>query len=145
VRYQVRYAATLRLHNSSPTERAVPTILLVEDNELNRDMLSRRLRKHGFEIAIARDGREAIDAARQTAPDLILMDLSLPEVDGWQATRILKDDPETRAIPIIALTAHAMAGEKERALAAGCNDYDTKPIDLDRLLTRIKRLIGAPG
>ena len=117
-------------------------LLLVEDNEMNRDMLSRRLERKGFEVTIAVDGMDAIARAREVHPDLILMDLSLPEVDGWEATRILKEDPETRAIPVIALTAHAMAGEKERALAAGCNDYDTKPIDLPRLLSKIERQIS---
>lgn len=121
------------------------TILLVEDNEMNRDMLSRRLERHGFDILIAKDGREAVDTARESNPDLVLMDLSLPEVDGWEATRILKDDAATRRIPIIALTAHAMSGEKERALAAGCNDYDTKPVDLPRLLGKIRRLLGDEG
>ncbi len=117
-------------------------LLLVEDNEMNRDMLTRRLQRKGYEVVIAVNGREAIERAREDTPDLVLMDLSLPEVDGWEATRILKEDPATRSIPIIALTAHAMAGEKERALAAGCNDYDTKPIELPRLLSKIQRQLG---
>ena len=117
-------------------------LLLVEDNEMNRDMLTRRLQRKGYEVVIAVNGREAIERAREDTPDLVLMDLSLPEVDGWEATRILKEDPATRSIPIIALTAHAMAGEKERTLAAGCNDYDTKPIELPRLLSKIQRQLG---
>ena len=115
----------------------MPKILLVEDNEMNRDMLSRRLLKQGFEMVIAVDGEQAIDLARSEAPDLILMDISLPGLDGWEATRLLKAMPETRSIPIIALTAHAMAGDREKSLAAGCNDYDTKPIDFRRLLDKI--------
>jgi two-component system cell cycle response regulator DivK len=116
----------------------MPKILLVEDNEMNRDMLSRRLLKQGFEMVIAVDGEQAIDLARSEAPDLILMDISLPGLDGWEATRRLKAMPETRSIPIIALTAHAMAGDREKSLAAGCNDYDTKPIDFRRLLEKIQ-------
>ncbi|MDP1760915.1 MAG: response regulator [Deltaproteobacteria bacterium] len=116
----------------------MPKILLVEDNEMNRDMLSRRLLKAGFEMVIAVDGEQAIDLARSEAPDLILMDISLPGLDGWEATRRLKTMPETRSIPIIALTAHAMAGDREKSLAAGCNDYDTKPIDFRRLLEKIQ-------
>jgi CheY-like chemotaxis protein len=115
----------------------VPRILLVEDNELNRDMLSRRLIKRSFEVQIAVDGRQGIDMARASLPDLILMDLSLPEVDGWEATRQLKADEATRAIPIIALSAHAMAGDREKALAAGADDFDTKPVELKRLLEKI--------
>jgi two-component system cell cycle response regulator DivK len=116
----------------------MPKILLVEDNEMNRDMLSRRLLKAGFEMVIAVDGEQAIDLARSEAPDLILMDISLPGLDGWEATRRLKAMPETRSIPIIALTAHAMAGDREKSLTAGCNDYDTKPIDFRRLLEKIQ-------
>jgi len=115
----------------------MPKILLVEDNEMNRDMLSRRLLKQGFEMVIAVDGEQAVDLARSEAPDLILMDISLPGLDGWEATRLLKAMPETRSIPIIALTAHAMAGDREKSLAAGCNDYDTKPIDFRRLIEKI--------
>ena len=116
----------------------MPKILLVEDNEMNRDMLSRRLLKRGFEMVLAVDGEQAVDLARSEAPDLILMDISLPGLDGWEATRLLKALPETRSIPIIALTAHAMAGDREKSLAAGCNDYDTKPIDFRRLLVKIQ-------
>ena len=112
----------------------MPKILLVEDNEMNRDMLSRRLLRHGFEVFIATDGKQGIQMTRSEAPDLILMDMSLPEIDGWEATRRLKADPETRSIPIIALTAHAMVSDREKAMAAGCNDYDSKPVDLKRLL-----------
>jgi two-component system cell cycle response regulator DivK len=115
----------------------MPKILLVEDNEMNRDMLSRRLLKAGFEMVLAVDGEQAVDLARSKAPDLILMDISLPGLDGWEATRLLKAMPETGSIPIIALTAHAMAGDREKSLAAGCNDYDTKPIDFRRLLEKI--------
>ena len=120
----------------------MPKILLVEDNEMNRDMLSRRLLKQGFEMVIAVDGEQAVDLARSEAPDLILMDISLPGLDGWEATRLLKAMPETRSIPIIALTAHAMAGDREKSLAAGCNDYDTKPIDFPRLVEKINGFLG---
>jgi len=120
----------------------MPKILLVEDNEMNRDMLSRRLLKAGFEMVTAVDGEQAIDLASSEAPDLILMDISLPGLDGWEATRRLKAMPETRSIPIIALTAHAMAGDREKSLAAGCNDYDTKPIDFRRLVEKIQGLLG---
>ena len=119
-------------------------ILLVEDNELNRDMLSRRLLRRGYRIVMATDGREGVDLARSEMPDLILMDLSLPELDGWEATSLLKRDERTRSIPVIALTAHAMAGDRERSLEAGCDDYDTKPVDLRRLQEKIERLLG-PG
>lgn len=115
-------------------------ILLVEDNAENRDMLSRRLLRRGFEIAFAVDGEEAVAAARASQPDLILMDLSLPVMDGWEATRILKQDVTTARIPIIALTAHAMSGDREKALQAGADDYDTKPVDLERLLSKIASL-----
>ena len=117
-------------------------ILLVEDNELNRDMLSRRLARRGYEVAVAIDGEEAITMAAAQVPALILMDMSLPVMDGWEATRRLKADDKTRAIPVIALTAHAMSGDRELALAAGCNDYDTKPVDLNRLLPKIEALLA---
>ena len=109
-------------------------LLLVEDNEMNRDMLSRRLARRGYEILVATDGSEGLAEATRHLPDLIIMDMSLPVLDGWESTRALKEQPETRAIPVLALTAHAMAGERERALAAGCNDYDTMPVDFTRLL-----------
>ena len=115
-------------------------ILIVEDNEMNRDMLSRRLIKKGFEIIIAVDGEEGIKKTFSEKPDLILMDMSLPVMDGWEATKKLKSNSDTSKIPIIALTAHAMAQDKEIALAAGCDEYDTKPIDLDRLLSKISSL-----
>jgi CheY-like chemotaxis protein len=115
-------------------------ILLVEDNEMNRDMLSRRLARAGYEVVMAVDGGEGVAMARAETPDLILMDMSLPVLDGWEATRRLKADPQTSAIPIIALTAHAMMGDRDRALAAGCNDYDTKPIELPRLIEKINAL-----
>jgi two-component system, cell cycle response regulator DivK len=115
--------------------------LLVEDNEMNRDMLSRRLERKGFEILIAVDGAEGIAIATAQLPDLILMDMSLPKIDGWEATRHLKADPHTQAIPVIALTAHAMTSDRDKCLAAGCNDYDTKPIELPRLLGKIQTLL----
>jgi CheY-like chemotaxis protein len=121
----------------------MPTILLVEDNELNRDMLSRRLVRKGYEVLIADDGAKGLSAATDGKPDLILMDMSLPVVDGWEATRRLKADPQTRAIPVIALTAHAMSSDREKAVAAGCDDYDTKPVELERLLAKIERLLQA--
>jgi CheY-like chemotaxis protein len=121
----------------------MPTILLVEDNELNRDMLSRRLQRRGFEVSIATDGEQAVSAATTQSPQLILMDMSLPVMDGWEATRRLKAQAATQAIPVIALTAHAMSGDRERAIAAGCDDFDTKPVDLDRLLGKIQALLQA--
>lgn len=117
-------------------------ILIVEDNEMNRDMLSRRLARRGYEIVMAVDGEEGIAAARAVNPDLILMDMSLPVVDGWEATRRLKADADTQRIPVIGLTAHAMAGDRDKALAAGCDDYDTKPVELDRLLHKIEALLA---
>ena len=120
----------------------MPKILLVEDNEMNRDMLTRRLERKGYEVVAATDGQQALDMARAEAPDLILMDLSLPVLDGWEATRRLKAAEETRAIPVLALTAHALAEEREAALAAGCDEYDTKPVDLARLLSKIEALLG---
>jgi CheY-like chemotaxis protein len=119
-------------------------ILLVEDNEMNRDMLSRRLMRKGYEVLIAVDGAQGVALAQSEAPDLILMDMSLPVLDGWEATRQLKAAPETQSIPIIALTAHAMAGDREQALAAGCDDYDSKPIELKRLLGKIQALLETP-
>jgi two-component system cell cycle response regulator DivK len=116
-------------------------ILLVEDNEMNRDMLSRRLIRNGYEVVMALDGRQAVEMASGENPDLIIMDMSLPVIDGWEATRQVKAAPETRAIPVIALTAHAMAGDREKAIEAGCEDYDTKPIDLPRLLGKIAMLL----
>jgi len=113
-------------------------ILLVEDNEMNRDMLSRRLAKRGFEVVMAVDGAEGVSMARSAAPDLILMDMSLPVMDGWTATRMLKADVATRGIPVIGLTAHAMAGDREKCLEAGCDEYDTKPVDFPRLLEKIQ-------
>jgi CheY-like chemotaxis protein len=120
-------------------------ILLVEDNEMNLDMLSRRLVRQGFEVVSAQDGAAGVAKATAEKPALILMDMSLPVVDGWEATRRLKADPATRAIPVIALTAHAMAEDREKALAAGCDDYDTKTIELPRLLEKIKKFLPAPG
>jgi CheY-like chemotaxis protein len=122
----------------------MPRILIVEDNEMNRDMLSRRLAKRGYEVAIAVDGEQGLAMARSDPPALVLMDMSLPGLDGWEATRQLKAMPETRATPVIALTAHAMAGDREKAIAAGCDDFDTKPVDLARLLAKIEALIGRP-
>ncbi|ETX03570.1 response regulator [Candidatus Entotheonella palauensis] len=118
------------------------TILLVEDNELNRDMLSRRLESRGYHVLIAVDGKQGVHMAKSEVPDLILMDMSLPVLDGWEATRLIKAAAETQAIPIIALTAHAMTGDRERALEAGCNDYDTKPIEFTRLLQKIRACLN---
>lgn len=119
-------------------------ILLVEDNELNRDMLSRRLTRRGYDVVIAVDGQEGVDKAHSESPALILMDMSLPKIDGWEATRQLKGDDETKSIPIIALTAHAMRGDREKALESGCDDYDTKPVDLPRLIEKIEKLLPDP-
>lgn len=118
------------------------TILLVEDNEMNRDMLSRRLERKGYRIIMAEDGKQGIDLAAAQLPDLVLMDLSLPVLDGWEATRLLKQDSRTRRIPVIALTAHAMAGDEESAYEAGCDDFDTKPVDLPRLLAKINAALA---
>jgi len=119
----------------------MPKILLVEDNEMNRDMLSRRLIRKGYDVVMAEDGQQGVDLAGTAAPDLILMDLSLPVIDGWEATRQIKAADATRAIPVIALTAHAMVGSEAQALAAGCDDFDTKPVDLARLLGKIEALL----
>ena len=118
-------------------------LLLIEDNEMNRDMLSRRLARRGFEVMVAEDGAQGLAVAREKLPDLILMDMSLPVVDGWEASRRLKADEATRHIPVIALTAHAMAGDRERAIEAGCEDYDTKPVEFARLLEKIDRILAA--
>ena len=119
------------------------TILIVEDNEMNRDMLSRRLERKGYHVLIAVDGEMGISVARASGPDLILMDMSLPVVDGWEATRRIKGDPLLKHTPVIALTAHAMANDREKALEAGCDDYDTKPIDLPRLIAKMEALLPA--
>ena len=118
-------------------------VLLVEDNEMNRDMLSRRLERKGFDVIFAQDGSVAVELADSERPALILMDMSLPVMDGWEATRRIKANPDTKSIPVIALTAHAMAGDKEKAMEAGCEDYDTKPVDFPRLLGKIESLIGS--
>ncbi len=120
----------------------MPKILLVEDNEMNRDMLSRRLLRRGYEVVLAEDGAVGLEVARSQRPDLILMDMSLPVMDGWEATRQLKAGPETARIPVIALTAHAMAGDEEKALRAGCDGYETKPVDLPKLLAKMEALIA---
>ena len=120
----------------------VAKILLVEDNEMNRDMLSRRLARRGYEVILAVDGNEGIETARRERPSLILMDMSLPVIDGWEATRRLKADPATAAIPIVALTAHAMVSDRDNALEAGCDAYETKPVELARLLGTIDKLLG---
>ena len=117
-------------------------LLLVEDNEMNRDMLSRRLQRRGYEVLIAVDGEEGIKVAQSELPDLILMDMSLPLLDGWETTRLLKASPATSSIPVLALTAHAISGDRERALEVGCDDYDTKPVELTRLLEKIQGLIS---
>jgi two-component system cell cycle response regulator DivK len=118
-------------------------LLLVEDNEMNRDMLSRRLIRRGYEVAIAVDGDQGVTMAQSEKPDLVLMDMSLPVIDGWEATRRIKSSEDTRHLPVIGLTAHAMAGDREKALEAGCDDYDTKPIELERLIGKIEALL--PG
>lgn len=118
-------------------------VLLVEDNEMNRDMLSRRLIRRGYEVVFAVDGRQGVDMAHSEKPDIILMDMSLPVMDGWEATRRVKSDEASRGVPVIGLTAHAMSGDREKAIEAGCDDYDTKPVELDRLIEKIERLLGA--
>ncbi|HUE19662.1 MAG TPA: response regulator, partial [Stellaceae bacterium] len=120
-------------------------ILLVEDNEMNRDMLSRRLSRKGYAVVMAPDGQQGVDLAASEMPDLILMDMSLPVLNGWEATRTVKGDDATKTIPVIALTAHAMAGDREKALEAGCDDYDTKPVDFPRLLGKIEALLRRNG
>jgi two-component system, cell cycle response regulator DivK len=120
-------------------------ILIVEDNEMNRDMLSRRLIRRGYEVVMAVDGEQGLAAAKTEGPDLILMDMSLPVIDGWEATRRLKAEPQTRGIPVIGLTAHAMAGDREKVIEAGCDDYDTKPVELSRLLQKIEALLARAG
>jgi two-component system cell cycle response regulator DivK len=117
-------------------------VLLIEDNEMNRDMLSRRLIRRGFQVVFAMDGQQGIDLARSERPDIILMDLSLPVIDEWEATRRVKADDATRVVPVIGLTAHAMSGDREKAIEAGCDDYDTKPVEFDRLIGKIEALLG---
>jgi two-component system, cell cycle response regulator DivK len=119
----------------------MPRILLVEDNEMNRDMLSRRLVRNGYEVLLAMDGQQGVDKALSEHPDLILMDMSLPVMDGWEATRQIKANDATRRIPVIALTAHAMAGDREKAMGVGCDDYDTKPVEISRLVGKIAALL----
>ena len=121
----------------------MPRILLVEDNEMNRDMLSRRLKRNGYEVVSAVDGQQGIDMALSERPDIIVMDMSLPVIDGWEATRRIKANDATRKIPVIALTAHAMAGDREKAMEMGCDDYDTKPVEIARLLGKITALLEA--
>jgi CheY-like chemotaxis protein len=123
----------------------MPKVLYIEDNEMNRDMLSRRLQRRGYEVLLAVDGEQGVAKATALRPDLILMDMSLPAVDGWEATRRLKAAPETAAIPIIGLTAHAMSTDRDKCLAAGCDDYDTKPVEIAHLLAKIERLLAAPA
>ena len=120
----------------------MPKVLLVEDNEMNRDMLSRRLMRRGFEVVFAVNGQQGVDLAQSEQPDIILMDMSLPVMDGWEATRLVKTNEATRAVPVIGLTAHAMNGDRERAMAVGCDDYDTKPVEFDRLIGKMERLLG---
>jgi CheY-like chemotaxis protein len=123
-------------------DQRMTKILLVEDNEMNRDMLSRRLQKNGYEVVLAIDGEEGMAKAQSELPALILMDMSLPGIDGWEATRRLKAAPQSQNIPVIALTAHAMTDDRDKALAAGCDDFDTKPVELSRLLSKIQALLG---
>jgi two-component system, cell cycle response regulator DivK len=120
-------------------------VLIVEDNEMNLDMLSRRLARKGYQVIMAMDGAEGLQMANYELPDLILMDMSLPGMDGWEATRHLKASPETSQIPVIALTAHAMVGDREKAMEAGCNDYDTKPVEIDRLIGKMESLLNPDG
>jgi CheY-like chemotaxis protein len=120
-------------------------ILIVEDNELNRDMLSRRLQRRGYNILVATDGEQGVELARTSSPDLVLMDMSLPGLDGWEATRLLKADAATVKLPVIALTAHAMSSDREKAMEAGCDDYDTKPVELVRLLGKIENWLNKAG
>ncbi len=117
-------------------------VLVVEDNEMNRDMLSRRLQRRGYEVVMSVDGEDGVSKARSESPDIILMDMDLPVLDGWAATQMLKAEPETQSIPVIALTANAMAGDREKALDAGCDDYDTKPVEFARLIQKIEKLLG---
>lgn len=133
----------LRTGTTKPPGDPMPKILLVEDNEMNRDMLSRRLERRGMEVIVAVDGQEGVDRAIAEAPDVILMDMSLPVLDGWTATRHLKGNPATQHIPVIALTAHAMSGDQQKCMEAGCDDYDTKPIDFKRLLGKINALLDS--
>jgi two-component system cell cycle response regulator DivK len=130
------------LTQTRPETSLMPKILLVEDNELNRDMLSRRLTKRGYDVSIAGDGAEALTTVGAERPDLILMDMSLPVMTGWEATTALKQDPDTKAIPVIALTAHAMSGDREKAIEAGCDEFETKPVELPRLLEKMRVLLG---
>ncbi|MFA6268128.1 MAG: response regulator [Pseudolabrys sp.] len=118
-------------------------VLLVEDNEMNRDMLSRRLMRNGYEVVMAVDGQQAVTLAGSASPDIILMDMSLPVIDGWEATRRVKADPATKGIPVIALTAHAMAEDEKKARDAGCDDFDTKPVDIQRLMGKMQALLGS--
>jgi CheY-like chemotaxis protein len=120
----------------------MPKILLVEDNEMNRDMLSRRLERRGYQVIIAIDGQQGVEMALSETPDLILMDMSLPVIDGWEATRRIKADERTQRIPTIALTAHAMQGDEQKAKDAGCDDYDVKPVELPRLVAKMEALLG---
>jgi len=122
---------------------AMARILLVEDNEMNRDMLSRRLIRRGYDVILAQDGKEGLETAQTQSPDLILMDMSLPVMDGWEATRRLKDSPNTASIPVVALTAHALTDDRDKATRAGCDGYETKPVELPRLIETIERLLGA--
>lgn len=117
-------------------------VLLVEDNEMNRDMLSRRLIRKGYEVVMAYDGEDGVQKAEESQPDIILMDMSLPVIDGWEATRRVRSNPSTKSIPVIALTAHALSDDRQKALQAGCNDFDTKPVDLERLLDKIRMLLN---
>jgi len=137
-----RPAAMGGVRIAHPKGLTMPTVLLVEDNEMNRDMLSRRLVRRGFEVLMAVDGEQGVQMAKSEKPDLILMDMSLPVLDGWGATRQIKAEASTQSIPLIALTAHAMAGDRDKALEAGCDDYDTKPIELTRLLQKMATLLN---
>ena len=125
-------------------KKCMPRLLIADDNEQNRDMLSRRLQRRGFDVLVAHDGRAAVQMARAERPDLILMDMNMPHVDGWEATRQIKAQPDVAGVPVIGLTAHAMEGDRERALEAGCADYHTKPVDFSRLMAQIEALLQQP-
>jgi two-component system, cell cycle response regulator DivK len=138
-----QYGVGRREGHRRDKSKVMTKVLLVEDNEMNRDMLSRRLTRRGFDVVFAVDGKQGVALAHSEKPDIILMDMSLPVMDGWEATRCVKADDATRSVPVIGLTAHAMSGDREKAIEAGCDDYDTKPVEIDRLIGKIERLLGA--
>src|SRR5688572_26975519 len=143
--FLIRYLYRVCLKAKETGLNTMPKILLVEDDEANYDMLSRRLTRRGYEVILAHDGVSGVKMAESAKPDLILMDMNLPEMDGWTATRTIRQIPEIKDVPIIALTAHAITGDRERCIEAGCNDYDSKPVDFPRLLSRIEKYVGTPS